>query len=264
MEPSRKAADGAVSTEPTSRSKEKRSSLPFHTLLERLLLAVGLVLLAVYVGAKIHGVVLSRVAVQQFEELKRVPQSSDSSGESAVPNNDEPRTMLQPELASWSRERIKGYQRSLDQHLNAPLAVLHIPKIRLEVPLLEGTDDLTLNRGVGRIGGTAHLGEGGNIGIAGHRDGFFRGLKELKIGDTIELEGPVGTETYVVDQLKIVDPSDVSVLQPRSRSSLTLVTCYPFYYIGSAPKRYIVHAARTDSGQQKNNTTEQGSLTPAN
>jgi sortase A len=264
MEPNRKTADSEVSAASESASKENSPSPGYRTLLQRLPLVVGLALIVVYVAARIHGEVLSRAAVQQFEELKRVPQRNDSPGESAVPNNDEPRTTLQPELASWSRERIKGYQRSLDEHLAAPLAILRIPKIRLEVPLLEGTDDLTLNRGVGRIGGTAHLREGGNIGIAGHRDGFFRGLKELKMGDTIELEGPVGTDTYAVDQLKIVDPSEVSVLQPRPGSSLTLVTCYPFYYIGSAPKRYIVHAARTDSDQQKNNTTEQGSLIPAN
>ncbi|MFZ0283603.1 MAG: class D sortase [Terriglobales bacterium] len=131
-------------------------------------------------------------------------------------------------------------------HSAAPLGVLRIPKIRLEVAVLEGTDDLTLNRGVGRIEGSAKLGENGNI--AGHRDGFFRGLKDIKVGDRIELEGRERTETYVVDQIKVVDPSNVGVLQPRSKPSLTLVTCFPFHFIGSAPERYIVHASLTDSG----------------
>lgn len=266
MEPGKRTADSAVSAGPTSRSKEKRPSLAFHTLLERPLLVVGLVLLAVYPAAKIHGTVLSRAAVQRFEKLKQAAPGNSSPGNaiSSVPHSEEPRTTSQPELVSWSKERIKGYQQTVDQHLAVPLAILCIPKIRLEVPVLEGTDDLTLNRGVGRIEGTARLGEDGNIGIAGHRDGFFRGLKDLKVGDRMDLEGPVTAETYVVDQLQIVDPNDVSVLQPRSRSSVTLATCYPFYFVGSAPQRYIVHASRTDSEQRKNNTTEQGSLTTQN
>lgn len=245
-------------------SQETRDLLGVRVRFDRLLLVLGLMLLAVYVAARIHGAVLSRAAVQRFEELKHAAPSNNLLDKTAstAPSTGEPRTTSQSEFVSWSKERIKGFQSSLDQHFADPLAILRVPKIRLEVPMLEGTDDLTLNRGVGRIQGTARLGEDGNIGIAGHRDGFFRGLKALKVGDTIELEGSVRTDTYVVDQLQIVKPTDVSVLQPRSRSSITLVTCYPFYFIGSAPQRYIVHATRTDSEPQKNNTTEQGSLTP--
>ena len=106
---------------------------------------------------------------------------------------------------------------------------------------------MTLNRGVGRIAGTANPGESGNIGIAGHRDGFFRGLKDVGPGDKIEMVTQSRVETYVVDHVVIVDPSDVSVLEPRPQPSLTLVTCYPFYYLGSAPKRYIVQATVTAS-----------------
>jgi sortase A len=143
----------------------------------------------------------------------------------------------------WSRNRIEGYQDSLGQHLAPTLAVLRIPRIKLEAPMLEGTADLTLNRGVGRIEGTSHLGENGNIGIAGHRDGFFRGLKDINLGDKLELEGPERTYIYIVDKLQVVDPHDVRVLRATSTPSLTLVTCYPFYFIGSAPQRYIVHAS---------------------
>jgi sortase A len=81
------------------------------------------------------------------------------------------------------------------------------------------------------------------VAIAGHRDGFFRGLKDVAVGDKIELVTLQTTDTYVIDNITIVDPSDVSVLRPRSRSSLTLITCYPFYFIGSAPQRYIVQAS---------------------
>ena len=123
------------------------------------------------------------------------------------------------------------------------MAVLHIPKLNLEVPVFDGTDELTLNRGAGRIIGTARLGEVGNVGIAAHRDGFFRGLQDVGAGDTIELKLPDRTERYRVTGIQITTPENVSVLQPTVKASLTLVTCYPFYFVGSAPQRYIVHAA---------------------
>jgi sortase A len=83
--------------------------------------------------------------------------------------------------------------------------------------------------------------------IAGHRDGFFRGLKDVGPGDRIELAEEGKTETFVIDNIVIVDPKDVSILARRERPSLTLVTCYPFYFIGSAPQRYIVQASLTSS-----------------
>jgi sortase A len=151
------------------------------------------------------------------------------------------------DFSLWDERRIQAYNESLRKDFGVTLAVLKIPKIRLEAPVLDGTDDLTLNRGLGRISGTARPGMRGNIGIAGHRDGFFRGLKDVGVGDTIELKTPNGTATYVIDQIKIVAPDDVSVLRPRSVPSVTLVTCYPFYFIGSAPRRYIVAASLTET-----------------
>jgi sortase A len=237
----------AANPEPANGSRGKRVTLAIRTVLERSLLVVGVALLAIYVAARIHGAITSRAAVREFEALKQAapPTTTPEVVES-------PKTTSQPDFVAWSEKRVQDYKASLDQHFTAPLGVLRIPKIRLEVPVLEGTDDLTLNRGVGRIEGTAQLGDNGNVGIAGHRDGFFRGLKDVKIGDRIELEGRERSETYVVDQINIVDPSNVGVLQPRSEPSLTLVTCYPFHFIGSARQRYIVHASLTDSG-----TTEQ-------
>jgi sortase A len=129
--------------------------------------------------------------------------------------------------------------------------LLRIPKIGLEVPVLEGTDDLSLNRAVGHIVGTPRPGESGNVGIAGHRDGFFRGLKDVAPGDTIEIVTSDNVNKYVIDEITIVDPSNVSVLAPRPQPSLTLVTCYPFYFIGSAPQRYIVHASLATEGEKK-------------
>lgn len=113
--------------------------------------------------------------------------------------------------------------------------------------MLEGTDDVTLNRGVGWIPGTARPLESGNIGIAGHRDGFFRGLKDISVGDVLELESAGSYASYSVDEIEIVEPKDAAVLRPRAKPAITLVTCYPFYFVGSAPNRFIVHAALTQT-----------------
>jgi sortase A len=208
--------------------------------LERLLLVVGFGLLAFCAAAKIEQILLSRAAIQQLEHRKQ-PAVNLRTDRAVTPPASKPDFLL------WSKERIRHYEDSLGQHFAPPLAVLRIPRVRVEAPVLEGTDDLTLNRGVGRIEGTAHFGENGNVGIAGHRDGFFRGLKDIKLGDRIDLQEPHGIETYVVDKLEVVDPANVAVLRSNSTPALTLVTCYPFYYIGSAPQRYIVHAKRVDT-----------------
>ena len=122
--------------------------------------------------------------------------------------------------------------------------MLRIPKLRLEVPILPGTDDRTLDRAVGHIEDTAAPGADGNSGIAGHRDGFFRGLKDIAPGDVIELDTLDGKQIYRVERTWVVDPEDVSVLDPTPSRALTLVTCYPFYYVGPAPQRFIVRAVQ--------------------
>ena len=112
--------------------------------------------------------------------------------------------------------------------------------------VLPGTDEFTLNRAVSHIEDTALPGTDGNSGIAGHRDGFFRGLKDIAPGDVIELETLRGKEIYRIERTWVVDPEDVSVLDATPKRSLTLVTCYPFYHIGPAPQRFIVRAVRVD------------------
>ncbi|WP_263365391.1 class D sortase [Edaphobacter bradus] len=198
-------------------------------------MAVGLTLLAVYLGIRIHGELSSRLAVLAF-------QAAQSSAPAPEERSDG-QTISGVDVSLWSEKRIAAFKQSLTQHFDPPKVLLRISKIHLEVPVFEGTDDLTLNRGVGRITGTARVGMNGNIGIAGHRDGFFRGLKDIQTGDTVDLVMPDRTEKFAVDKIQIVDPNNVSVLQSGPISSLTLVTCYPFYFIGSAPRRYIVHAS---------------------
>ncbi len=207
---------------------------------ERLLLIVGVLMLCVYVGSRIYGFILSRAEINRFKSQQLLAQELNNGTEA---------TGKAPDFSLWSQKRILGYQESLASHFTPAMGLLRIPKIHLEVPVLEGTDDLVLNRAVGHIAGTAKPGEAGdgNIGIAGHRDGFFRGLKNVATGDMIEIMMQKETATYVIDQITIVSPSDVSVLAPRSRSSVTLVTCYPFYFVGSAPQRYIVQASLASS-----------------
>lgn len=201
--------------------------------LERLLITFGALMLFIYALARIHGFVLSRIEIESFKSQQLLAQELNSG----IPASGS------PDFSLWSAKRIRAYQESLTSHFQPAVALLRIPKIHLEVPVLEGTDDLTLNRAVGHIAGTTAPGESGNIGIAGHRDGFFRELKDVVTGDKIEILTQKATATYVIDQITIVNPSDVSVLAPRPHSSVTLVTCYPFYFIGNAPQRYIVQAS---------------------
>lgn len=207
---------------------------PTQVTIERALLFAGLILLALYAGLRIQGAVLSRVAVQTFERTARkVPISGNLNKSSGA---------FQIDFSTWSESRLQSYRQSLARHTAPVLAVLRINSIQLEVPVLNGTDTLSLNRGIGWIRGTTQPGQFGNIGLAGHRDSFFRRLKDLRVGERAELVTHDRTDTFVIDNIRVVNPEDVSVLLPRA-PSLTLVTCYPFYFVGSAPQRYIVHAS---------------------
>ncbi len=203
---------------------------------ERVLIGLGLALLAVWGGAWIFRTVSSRTAVKRFEmEQNQVPAINSTPAVS-------PAVGSRVNFTLWDSKRVQEYLSSANLAASKPLGVLRIPKIDLEVPIYNDTDDLTLNRGVGRIIGTAQMGGPGNLGIAGHRDGFFRGLKDLAVGDEIYVDRTGQTDIYAVSSIEIVSPTDVSVLKATQLPSITLVTCYPFYYVGSAPQRYIVHA----------------------
>lgn len=220
--------------------------------IQRILLTSGLSLLAIYGVVRLEGRLGSRAARKSFEALEsRAPVAIGILAE----ENSSPET----DFANWAQARLRAYKESFSSRFGAPLAVLQIPKIHLVVPLLDGTDELTLNHAVGRIAGTARPGEKGNLGIAGHRDGFFRGLKDVKAGDAIQLNTLHGMDTYVVDQIQIVKPDNVGVLRSRSFPSLTLITCYPFYFVGSAPERYVVTATLKQS-QRAGTTTSKSRL----
>jgi sortase A len=147
------------------------------------------------------------------------------------------------DLSLWAPERVERYRQSLHDAA-VPEALLRIPSVKLVVPVFDGTSDRNLNRGASRIEGTARIGEPGNVGIAAHRDGFFRVLKDVRVGDVLLLDRLTASDAYRIVATSIVDPADVSVLQPTATQSVTLVTCFPFYYVGSAPRRFIVRAER--------------------
>jgi sortase A len=128
-------------------------------------------------------------------------------------------------------------------HRGDVIAELLIPRLRLSVMVFEGDDAGILKLGAGHIPGTGLPSRGGNIAIAAHRDTFFRPLRLIRPSDVISLKTPTGTTRFAVHDVEIVSPSDVQVLTPATGRDLTLVTCYPFYYIGSAPQRFIVHAS---------------------
>lgn len=225
---------------------------------ERVLLTLGLALLAVWFGARLDGVFGCRKAIAQFQAAVEdnvsdgIPASPDHVSGSPV------------DFSLWSPKRIAAYEDSLARKIEVPLAILCIRKINLEVPVFNDTDDLTLNRGVGRILGTAHVGESGNLGIAGHRDGFFRGLQSIAEGDVVELVRRRQTDSYVVSDIRIVTPEDTSVLEPKAVPALTLVTCFPFYFVGHAPKRYIVTALLEEARQSSFGTDEDTTSSGAN
>jgi sortase A len=202
--------------------------------LERLAFGLGALLLIAFGAIRLHAYLGSRRDLARFQAS--VARGADAPSTAA----EEPPA----DFRLWSPERVKAYRASLREKSGEPLAVLRIPSIDLEVAVLAGTDEVTLNRAVGWIAGTARPGETGNVGVAGHRDGFFRGLKDLGPGESIELETHGGRVSYCVDEIRIVRPEAVEVLAPTAGASLTLVTCYPFYFVGSAPERYIVKASR--------------------
>lgn len=122
-----------------------------------------------------------------------------------------------------------------------------IPSISLNSPLIHGTLDEHLAKGIGHYAGSVYPGEGGNVVISGHRDTVFRKLGDVKIGDLITINTSYGSYTYKASGTRIVDKDDRTVIVPSDKEMLTITTCYPFSYIGSAPKRYIVTAQFVDS-----------------
>jgi len=143
-----------------------------------------------------------------------------------------------PPVAVTPKPPVPSYRRG------ERIGEIAIPRLKVAVPVFEGDDDAILKRGAGHVPHTALPGQPGNICIAAHRDKFFRALRFIKPHDEIVLDTSQGEMRFVVNSTSIVKPTDIQVLLPAPNRDLTLVTCYPFYYVGHAPKRFIVHASR--------------------
>jgi sortase A len=122
------------------------------------------------------------------------------------------------------------------------VGTLTIPRVDLSAVVLHGSDDQTLRRGPGHLENTPLPGESGNVVIAGHRDTFFRPLRNIQLGDDIFIETPAGRFRYQVASVRVVSPRDLRVLRATDDSVLTLITCYPFWVLGNAPERFVVRA----------------------
>jgi sortase A len=221
---------------------------------ERLLLIAGVLALGSYAGMQVRSRVFESYSRWAFDqELRGQPPSiagyfhhlmhpTERPAPSAAVPEPRPLEEIAPSKENWSKKRSEAYDESLARDPGRPMARLDIPVLDLSVIVLEGTDTWTLDRAVGHIRGTALPGINGNIGIAGHRDGFFRGLKDVTEGSEVFLTTPAASYRYRVRGVEIVAPDENSVLDDSARPMLTLVTCYPFYYVGDAPKRFVVKA----------------------
>lgn len=208
--------------------------------LEIMLWIVGATLLALFAGTQAWGEIERQRDVAAFVQARQ----------QLVPISDALR--LQPDKAPVSRTPETDIQPANQQPAGWPasadsvLAILRIPGIALEVPVNYGTDEWVLLRGAGLVEGSGLPGSNGNVAIAAHRDTHFRALKDLALGDLIELAMLDRTQTYVVTGLSVVEPSDVHVLADTGEPVLTLVTCFPFYFVGHAPQRFIVRAVAVE------------------
>lgn len=219
----------------------EQQKLSVVRVLELILGILGLVLLSFYASVKVDAYANSRAALAELRAEMPLP-ISDRKGTIVSASEPQAARASPADLKLRPSDRIVAFERFLDVNASRPIAVLQIPRLQLEVPLFKGTSKLALNRGVGWMESTAAPGQEGNIGIAGHRDTFFRGLRFLQRGDEILLITKRGTEFFRTNSTEVVRVDDTSVLKPGRGRSLTLVTCYPFYYVGRAPKRFVVKA----------------------
>lgn len=147
-----------------------------------------------------------------------------------------------PDMQLWSDIRKDAYLRAIETEQSPVLAVLRAPSLGLSVPVYNSASDLNMDRGAGVIDGMAYPHEPGHIGIAGHRDGYFRILKDVAVGDNLVLDTINGERHFIVEDLRVIEPDELEYLQDTQDPRLTIVTCYPFYYAGSAPQRFLVRA----------------------
>jgi sortase A len=226
-------------------------------LLSTAMIAVGTVLLVFFAYHLATNSAGRRDGIDAFEQARAARARNTEAGgwdvvalAAPLEETGRERAPIEPDTRDWSASRIAAYTsaESVPTSAEVPEGLIRIPSVSLEVPVFTGTSEPALTLGAGRIEGTPSLGAPGNTGIAAHRDGWFRALKDVQIGDTVEVETLDDERSYRVTELFVVEPDDVHVLAPTEGDSLTLVTCFPFYFVGSAPQRYIVRAERIGPG----------------
>ena len=185
------------------------------------------------IGVLLLGGALATVVRSSLYQARQERAFSASEGEAAAPTfrDGAPRPAApraSPALAPGADPLVLGR--------------IEIPRIGVQAIVREGDDDTTLAVAVGHVPGTARPGERGNVALAGHRDSFFRALRNIRVNDVIRFRTPGGPIEYRVESTEVVGPRETRVLASTGESVLTLVTCYPFGFLGRAPKRFVVHA----------------------
>jgi sortase A len=196
---------------------------------------IGLAVLGYCGAALIEARLFQSYQSWRFEEALKSAKQPASSGKLPAP----PVLPATPETAPATAEgqALPGFGAS-------PLGRIEINRIGVVAMIMSGIDKKTLRHAVGHFPGTALPGQHGNVAIAGHRDSFFRGLRNVRLDDEITLTTLQGAYRYRVDSTLVVEPREVWVLEDTGHAILTLVTCYPFNYVGSAPQRFIVRARK--------------------
>lgn len=206
--------------------------------IEVALWTIGVVLLVTFVG------VLAR---QEFERRHQIDEFLTARRTLPVPA---PNRQQVPPQKSASAPVLAVAATAERAEARAPdgvaIAILRIPAIKLVVPVNRGTGRSELFDGAGLVAGSALPGSAGNVSIAAHRDSFFRGLRDVAVGDMVELDSLEYKNLYRVTGTQVVEPTDVQVLADVGEPVLTLITCYPFHFVGKAPQRFIVRAAAVD------------------
>lgn len=196
--------------------------------LQRFLVGVGVLCLGIYAWSSIDARLYQYRENRAFEAARNAPRPAPP-----------PQAADTDALAAFREAEAPAGRKFPDGSL---IGRLQIERLGLSVIVLEGVGTGALRRGAGHIPSTSLPGGPGNVGLAAHRDTFFRPLKDIREGDRIVFETVDGTYRYRVEWTQVVLPEDTYVLDDPGSPVLTLVTCYPFYYVGSAPKRFIVRA----------------------
>jgi len=144
---------------------------------------------------------------------------------------------------AWELEHPRPVATSAAPSSGDVVGRLEIPRLSLSTVVFEGADKDVLERGAGHLPGSAQPGDRGNAVLAAHRDTFFRPLRDVRIGDIVRIHTPPKDSVYIVESARVVEPDEVDVVKPTPSPVLTLITCYPFRYIGPAPERFVVRAA---------------------